>query len=68
MDDEITSGAMQKLLGIGKVALNELAQAGIAVRGEKRGSYRLDTTRYVEHLRSMASGRGGETGAEPEHG
>jgi hypothetical protein len=30
MDGEITSGAMQKLLGVGKVQLNELAKEGIA--------------------------------------
>ena len=63
MDTEITSSAMQRLLGIGKVALNELAKQGVAVRGDKRGTYRMETvTRYVEHLREQASGRGGEAG------
>jgi hypothetical protein len=32
---------MQMLLGVGKVQLNELAKQDIAVRGEKRGTYRL---------------------------
>jgi phage terminase Nu1 subunit (DNA packaging protein) len=65
MDSEITSAAMQKLLGVGKVALNDLAKRGIAVRGEKRGRYRPETiTRYREHLRAEASARGGEAAQE----
>ena len=65
MDSEITSAAMQKLLGIGKVALNDLAKRGIAVRGEKRGTYRIETvTRYCEHLRKTCAGRGGEAAEE----
>jgi hypothetical protein len=40
---------MQMFLGVAKVQLNELAKEGIAARGET-------VTRYVEHLRSMASG------------
>ena len=56
---------MQKLLGIGKVALNDLAKRGIAVRGEKRGTYRIETiTRYCEHLRKTSAGRGGEAAEE----
>ena len=65
MDSEITSAAMQKLLGIGNVALNDLAKRGIAVRGEKRGTYRIETiTRYCEHLRKTSAGRGGEAAEE----
>ena len=65
MDSEITSAAMQKLLGIGKVALNDLAKRGIAVRGEKRGTYRIETiTRYCEHLRKTSARRGGEAAEE----
>src|SRR4029078_10188384 len=65
MSREITSAAMQKLLGIGKVALNTLAKRGIAVRGEKRGTYRIETiTRYCEHLRKTSAGRGGEAAEE----
>ena len=56
---------MQKLLGIGKVALNDLAKRGIAVRGEKRGTYRIETiTCYCEHLRKTSAGRGGEAAEE----
>jgi len=58
---------MQKLLGIGKVALNDLAKRGIAVRGEKRGTYRIETiTRYCEHLRKTSAGRGGEAAEESD--
>jgi hypothetical protein len=32
MDGEITSGTMQKLLGVNKVALNDFAERGIAKR------------------------------------
>jgi phage terminase Nu1 subunit (DNA packaging protein) len=63
MDSELSSSAMQKLLGVGKVQLKELAKADIAVRGEKRGTYVLETvTRYCAHLREQASARGGEAG------
>jgi phage terminase Nu1 subunit (DNA packaging protein) len=65
MENEITSAAMQHLLGIGKVALNDLSKRGIAVRGEKRGTYWPETiTRYCEHLRAEAAARGGERGKE----
>jgi hypothetical protein len=36
--NEITSAAMQKLLGISRVALNALADREIAVRGVKKGT------------------------------
>jgi phage terminase Nu1 subunit (DNA packaging protein) len=65
METEVTSAALQKLLGIKKSTLSELAQKGVAVRGKKRGTYRLATvTRYVKHLREIASARGGESAAE----
>ena len=56
MKDEVTSAVMQRLLGIDKSVLGELVEKGIAVRGAKRGSSRLETvTRYCAHLRDMAS-------------
>src|SRR5262249_38312707 len=68
MDNEITSAAMQKLLGIGKVALNDLTKCGIAIRGEKRGTYRIETiTRYCEYLRKISAERGGGAAEEPGH-
>jgi hypothetical protein len=61
MDSEIASAALQRLLGINKNVLGGLAAKGIGVWGNKRGSYRIETiTRYCEHLREMASARGGE--------
>jgi phage terminase Nu1 subunit (DNA packaging protein) len=61
MDSEIASAALQRLLGINKSVLGGLAAKGIAVWGNKRGSYRVETiTRYCEHLREMASARGCE--------
>jgi phage terminase Nu1 subunit (DNA packaging protein) len=65
MSDEIASGAMQKLIGVNKVALNDLAKRGIVKRGERKGTYALQASvsGYCEHLRSMAAGRGGEAGA-----
>jgi phage terminase Nu1 subunit (DNA packaging protein) len=64
MSDEVKSSALQRLLGINKSVLNELAEQGIAMRGEKRGTYRMETvTRYCAHLREQAAGRGGEAGA-----
>jgi terminase small subunit / prophage DNA-packing protein len=66
MKDEIASAALQRLLGINKSVLGELAQKGIIVRGEKRGSYALQASvpRYCQHLREQAAGRGGEAGAD----
>jgi hypothetical protein len=43
MDGEITSGTMQKLLGVNRVALNDLAKRGIVTRGKKRGSYAIES-------------------------
>jgi len=66
MKAEIASAALQRLLGINKSVLGELAQKGIIVRGEKRGSYALQASVscYCEHLREQAAGRGGEAGAD----
>jgi phage terminase Nu1 subunit (DNA packaging protein) len=64
MDSEISAMALQRLLGINKSVLSELAEKGIAVRGVKRGTYRIETvTRYCNHLRQMASPRGREDAA-----
>lgn len=65
MNFEVTSAALQRLLGINKSVLGELVEKGIAVRGAKRGSHRLETvTRYCAHLRDMAGARGGEEAAQ----
>ena len=65
MSDEIASAELQRLLGINKSALSEFAQDGIVVRGEKRGTYKLEASvsGYCQHLREQAAGRGGEDGA-----
>jgi phage terminase Nu1 subunit (DNA packaging protein) len=66
MDTEISATALQRLLGINKSVLSELARDGIVVRGEKRGTYKLETSvsGYCQHLREQAAGRGGEAGAD----
>jgi hypothetical protein len=38
MDNVISTAALQRLLGVGKPALTELAARGIVKRGEKRGT------------------------------
>jgi hypothetical protein len=59
--DEITSASMQRLLGVSKVALNDLAKRGVVVRGKKRGSYTVESiASYCAHHREQAAGRGGE--------
>jgi phage terminase Nu1 subunit (DNA packaging protein) len=65
MDSEISSLAMQRLLGVNKVSLADLAKRGVVIRGKKRGSYYLQASvnGYCQHLRDMAAGRGGEAGA-----
>jgi phage terminase Nu1 subunit (DNA packaging protein) len=62
---EISSAALQRLLGIGKSVLSELAQRGIVVKGTKRGTFELEASvsAYCAHLRDMASARGGEDAA-----
>jgi phage terminase Nu1 subunit (DNA packaging protein) len=64
MDSEIASGEMQRLLGVNKVALNDLAKHGIVVCGNRRGSYAIEASvsGYCRHLREMSAGRGGEAG------
>jgi hypothetical protein len=66
MDSEITSSVMQKLIGVNKVTLNDLAKRGIVMRGERKGTYKLapSVSGYCEYLRAMAARRGGESGAE----
>jgi hypothetical protein len=38
VETEVTSAALQRLLGINKSVLNDLAKRGIVLRGKKRGS------------------------------
>ena len=42
MGNTISMAALQRLLGVGKPALSELAVRGIVHRGEKRGTYLLE--------------------------
>jgi CBS domain-containing protein len=44
--DRITSAKLQALLGVGKVALNDLAKRGIVKRGERKGTYALLGPQY----------------------
>jgi hypothetical protein len=44
MDSDISSSGLQALLGINKVALNDLAKRGIVERGDKRGFYKLEAS------------------------
>ena len=61
----LASGALQRLIGVGKVALHGLADKGIIVRGRKRGSYTIESVpHYCQHLREQAAGRGSEAGAD----
>jgi phage terminase Nu1 subunit (DNA packaging protein) len=62
MDTDIPSADLQRLLGVARTALNDLAKRGIVKRGDKRGTFVLETsvTGYCNHLRNMASARGGE--------
>jgi len=66
MDSEITSSVMQKLIGVNKVTLNDLAKRGVVMRGERKGTYKLapSVSGYCEYLRAMAARRGDESGAE----
>ena len=66
MDGLVSTSQLQRLLGVGKPALNELHARGIVVRGGKRGTYDLEASvsGYCEHLREMAAGRGGDAGAD----
>ena len=62
MNKEITSAAMQHLLGINKVALNDLAKRGIIKRGGRKGTFDLQMQlTYVPLLLmaflAIASGR-----------
>ena len=41
--DRITSAKLQALLGVGKVALNDLAKRGIVQRSERKGTSGLST-------------------------
>src|SRR5262245_40082277 len=42
-DTEVSAGALCRLLGITRQSLFSLVKAGIAVYGQKRGTYRLET-------------------------
>lgn len=69
MDDEITSWAMQRLLGVNKVTLSNLAKRDIVQRGERKGTYDLEASVgvYCHHLREQAAGRSGEAGVTARH-
>ena len=56
---------MQKLLGVNKVELNDLAKRGIVKRGERKGTYGLQASvgGYCAHLREVAASKFGDNGA-----
>jgi phage terminase Nu1 subunit (DNA packaging protein) len=66
MDTEISAAAVQRLLGVNKSVLSELAGKGIVAKGEKHGTYKVEPSvaSYCAHLREQAASRGGETGAD----
>jgi hypothetical protein len=39
MDKELAAAALQKLIGVNKVALADLAKRGVVTRSKKRGTY-----------------------------
>lgn len=69
MEGEITSAAMQRLLGVNKVALNDLAKRGIAIRGKKRddgmNTFRLHGIGCAMAVVIMGTTTGGASGAGP---
>jgi phage terminase Nu1 subunit (DNA packaging protein) len=66
MDETISSGRLQKLLGINSAALSELAREGVVQRAERRGYYVLETSvrGYIGRLQAAARGKGGEDAQE----
>ena len=59
MGKEITATELQKLIGVNKVSLADLAKRGVVTRGKTRGSYTVESaTSYCQHLREVAAGRG----------
>jgi hypothetical protein len=61
MDNELSSSAMQKLLGVNKVALNDLAKRGIAIRGVSAASIRVIEPLCFEHARQFRLSSEGST-------
>ena len=59
MESEVASASLQRLLGIGKSVLSALAQDGVVVRGEKRGTFVLEAS-VSSYCKRPASARGGE--------
>jgi hypothetical protein len=59
MSDEIASAELQRLLGINKVAPNDLAKRGIDKRGNKRGTFVLEASvsDYCNQLRDSGEQR-----------
>jgi len=58
MASEITSGAMQRLLGVKRVALNDLVKRGVVKRGERKdGRLELDDQNGMEAERGMIEDR-----------
>jgi chromosome condensin MukBEF MukE localization factor len=62
MGSDILSADLQRLLGVARTALNDLAKRGIVQRGKKRGPFRLreSVSGYCADLRDVASAGGGE--------
>jgi phage terminase Nu1 subunit (DNA packaging protein) len=65
MDNELPAAEFQKLVGVNKVTVADLAKRGVVVRGKKRGTYTIESVSgYCAHLREQAAGRGGDAGAD----
>jgi terminase small subunit / prophage DNA-packing protein len=59
-DSTTTHGALAELFGISKKAVNELAARGIIVRSGNGYALKASVRGYCDHLRKLATGRGGE--------
>jgi hypothetical protein len=52
MEREVTAAELQKLIGVNKVALADLAKRAVIVRGDKRGTYTVESvTSYCQASR-----------------
>ncbi len=65
-NDEVASAPLQRLLGVNRVTLNDLAKRGIVVRGRRGYALEASVGGDCHHLREMAAGRGGEANINGE--
>jgi phage terminase Nu1 subunit (DNA packaging protein) len=62
IEPALTAAALADLIGVSPRSITDLAKRGIVVRADRGFDRHKSVRGYCDHLRKLATGRGGEAG------